>query len=136
MRLCSFTTFLVSKRVEVLRLSGRLTKIHCDKGIRGNALSSKIIHCVDNELGLDLRNCRCQCYDGAPSMSSRYSGVAAHILEENRLAFYTHCASHRLNHCVTSAFRIQVVTNMMQNMAKIGNYFHTPKRKAFLLKIV
>ena len=124
----------VSERGEIIE---RFIKfIHCDEGIRGKALSRKIIHCVVNELGLDLRDCRGQCYDGASNMSGKYSGVAAHILEENRLALYTHCASHRLNLCVASACQIQVVTNMMQNVTKIGNFFHTPKRKALLQKMV
>ena len=49
---------------------------------------------------------------------------------------YTHCASHRLNLCVTSACQVQVVTNIMQNATKIGNFFHIAKGKALLQKMV
>ena len=77
--------------------------IHCDDGIKGKALADKIVNCVVNELGLDIKNCRGQCYDGAANMAGVHSGVAANILKQNDLALYTHCASHRLNLCVASA---------------------------------
>ena len=42
--------------------------IHCDEGIKGKAVSNKIISCIVNELGLDLSDCSGQCYDGAANI--------------------------------------------------------------------
>ena len=110
--------------------------IHCDEGVTGKALSDKILNCIVGELSLEITNCRGQCYDGAANMVGKYSGVAAHILTQNELAIYTHCASHRLNLCVASACQLQTVKNMMENMTRIGNFFNTPKRQALLEKMI
>ena len=45
--------------------------IHCDEGIKGKALSNKIMSCVLNELGLYLSYFRGQCYDGPANMSGK-----------------------------------------------------------------
>ena len=70
--------------------------ILCDTGLTGLALSEKIKEAV-GELGLDMKDCRGQCYDGAGNMAGKCSGAAAGILHDYPLAIYTHCASHRLN---------------------------------------
>eukprot|EP00112_Aurelia_sp_Birch-Aquarium-sp1_P019610 Seg4882.1 transcript_id=Seg4882.1/GoldUCD/mRNA.D3Y31 product="52 kDa repressor of the inhibitor of the protein kinase" protein_id=Seg4882.1/GoldUCD/D3Y31 len=81
--------------------------IHCDKGVSGMALQEKITKCFNEELKLDIKDCRGQCYDGAGKMAGKYSGVATRILQENNLALYTHCASHKLNICVAAAGKLQ-----------------------------
>ena len=43
--------------------------IYFDKGIKCKVLSTKIISCVVNEFGLDLSDCRGQCYNGAANIS-------------------------------------------------------------------
>ena len=47
-------------------------------------------------------------------MARKYSGVAADILNQNELAIYIHCASHRLNLCVAPACQLQTVKDMME----------------------
>lgn len=81
--------------------------LHCENGISGKAL--KKIDCLTNDLQLDISKCRGQCYDGAANMAGQFSGLATRIQEINPLAFYTHCASHRLNLCVAAGCQIQSV---------------------------
>ena len=107
--------------------------IHCNEGVSGEALKDKIIDCLVNELNLDVENCRGQCYDGAGNMAGKYSGVAARILNLNPLALFTHCASHRLNLCAAVAFENQNVSNMMDRVKQISEFFnYSPKRQQLL----
>ena len=111
--------------------------IHCDAGISGEALKDKVIHCVTEELKLDLQKCRGQCYDGAGNMAGKCRGLAARILRLNDLAIYTHCASHRLNLCVAASCQIQNVKNMMDSIQVIAKFFNnSPKRQLLLEKMV
>ena len=114
-------------------IQGRFIKfIHCDSGISGEALKDTLINCLQNELELDISCCRGQCYDRAANMAGHYSGLAAHILQSNPLALYTHCASHRLNLFVAAACHIQCVQNMISNVTKVGTFFNTPRGTVFL----
>ena len=49
------------------------------------------------ELGLDIKQCIGQSYDGASVMSGQVSGVQARIKASAELAIYVHCYAHRLN---------------------------------------
>ena len=53
-------------------------------------------------LGLDLRSIREQGCDGASNMSGKYIGAAVRIQNDLPDAIYVHCASHRLNLCITN----------------------------------
>ena len=46
------------------------------------------------ENGLDIRECRGQCYDGATNMQSQKRGVVSFILNESPRAVATHCCSY------------------------------------------
>lgn len=48
-------------------------------------------------VGVDIKSCVGQSYDGASVMSGRLSGVQARIREVAPLAIYVHCYAHRLN---------------------------------------
>lgn len=50
-----------------------------------------------SDLGLEIKNCRGQCYDNASNMSGIYGGLQAKILEESPTAFYVPCSNHSLN---------------------------------------
>ena len=67
-------------------------------------------------------------------MAGKYSGVLARILQINPLAMYTHCASHRLNLCVASAFNDQNVSNMMDRVRCISDFFNNFPRRQQLLE--
>ena len=63
--------------------------------------SSDMLVCVIIDvllrLGLEIEDCRGQCYDGAAFMSGVRNGVATQIKRENSKALYTHCYGHALN---------------------------------------
>lgn len=46
---------------------------------------------------LDFSMCRGQAYDGASTMSGRFSGLQSKVKELNPLALYIHCCAHNLN---------------------------------------
>ena len=111
--------------------------IHCDTGLSGKALMEKVVHCITQELKLEMKNCRGQCYDGAGNMAGKFSGLSSRILSHNPLALYTHCSSHRLNLCVAASCKIQNVRNMMDSVTKISNFFNSsPKRHQLLERMV
>jgi hypothetical protein len=49
------------------------------------------------EDGLDLMDCRAQCYDNASTISGHVSGVQQRILQRNPKALYLNCDNHSLN---------------------------------------
>ena len=70
--------------------------IYYDTGTSGKALTDNIISSLRGDFNLDIMKCRGQCYDGVGNMAGKYSGVAARILEENKLAGLIHplCLTH------------------------------------------
>ena len=52
------------------------------------------------ELGINLANCRGQCYDNGDNMKGKEAGVRARLLEINSKALYVRCANHSLNFVV------------------------------------
>ena len=48
------------------------------------------------EHGIDIADCRGQCYDNWANMAGKVRGVQACILNKNPLATYSPCASHTL----------------------------------------
>jgi hypothetical protein len=48
-------------------------------------------------LGLPIRDCRGQCYDGAANMAGVRNGVATQICKEEPRALFSHCYGHALN---------------------------------------
>ena len=79
-------------------------------------------------LGLDMRNCRGQGYDGAGNMSGKFSGTAIRIQNEFPDAVYVHCASHWLNLCVANACSIQSIRNTFGTMKVVHDFFNWSKR--------
>ena len=66
-------------------------------------------------------------------MAGKTKGAAAPIMQQNSLALYTHCASHKLNLCVASSRKVQSVKNMMGNVRVISDFFNnSPKRQQLL----
>ena len=61
--------------------------VHCKEGMTGLALSANIENTL-KEVGLPLKNCRGQGYDGASAMSSERKGVSGRILQQNPKALW------------------------------------------------
>ncbi|XP_056468103.1 zinc finger MYM-type protein 1-like [Gadus chalcogrammus] len=52
---------------------------------------------VLQDMHIDIKNCRGQCYDNASNMAGAYKGLRARIQEINPLADWIPCAAHSLN---------------------------------------
>ena len=62
----------------------------------GESLFNAVVTVLD-DMGIDINNCRGQCYDNASNMSGTYKGVQARIKQINPLAEWVPCAAHTLN---------------------------------------
>uniref|UniRef100_A0A8C6WJK3 Zinc finger MYM-type protein 1 n=1 Tax=Neogobius melanostomus TaxID=47308 RepID=A0A8C6WJK3_9GOBI len=62
----------------------------------GESIANSIL-LVLSDLGIDISNCRGQCYDNASNMSGSYKGVQSRIRSINPLAEWVPCAAHTLN---------------------------------------
>ncbi|CAN7977490.1 unnamed protein product [Ixodes persulcatus] len=97
----------------------------------GKGLASTIMKSL-NDIGVATEYLRAQAYDGAASMSGAYNGVQALIRQQFPNAIYVHCGSHSLNLSLSSACSVPQIRNCMGTIAKVCEFFHTPKRQAAL----
>ena len=97
--------------------------VHCKSGLTGKDLFKEVVDTL-NELGLDLKNCRGQGYDGAGAVSGVVNGLSALILKENEKARYTHCANHRLNLAISTSCKITSIRNLMNTIKEITYFFN------------
>ena len=61
--------------------------MHCDSGVSSEALA-KVIKDSVKEIGLDMKDCRGQGYDGAGNMAGKCAGAAARIRSKYLFAIY------------------------------------------------
>ena len=59
-------------------------------GKDAKSISEAILKSLEND-GIDLDNCRCQCYDNAVVMSGHVSGVQKLIIDKNSKSIFTNC---------------------------------------------
>jgi len=64
-----------------------------------------IIKKLMEEYKLDISLCRGQAYDGANTMSGRFSGLQSKIKDVSPLALYIHCCAHNLNLVLIDSIR-------------------------------
>ena len=86
------------------------------------------------EIGLSIENLRGQGYDGASNMSGKFNGVQGKILEDQPLAFYSHCSAHVLNLCVVDVCDNLLVTNAIGTVKQIINFFSDSSKRLRILK--
>ena len=84
----------------------------CEEGTSGRAIKNVITNAVA-DLGLNMNDCRGQCYDGAGNMAGRLNGASTLIKEDYNKAIYFHCMNHRLNLCIADTCSYQLVRDMM-----------------------
>ena len=68
-------------------------------------------------------------------MSGKSKGAAAiiHVASRHPRTIYTHCAAHRLNHCVVECCSLREVNNMKQTADSVARFFNnSPKRQLAL----
>lgn len=66
------------------------------QGHTGESLCQSVLG-VLQDMGIDIGNCRGQCYDNAANMSGVYSGLQARIKQVNPLVEWVPCTAHTLN---------------------------------------
>ena len=85
--------------------------LHCDLGLSGKTLAGTALGGLIN-IGLDIRNCCGQIYDGAAAVSEHSNGLSAHICKINSKAITAHCHSHCLNLVIGASCNIQCVRSV------------------------
>ena len=83
--------------------------------------------------GIPVEKCVGQWYDCAPNMQSEKKGVASYILARTPQGRVTHCDSHNLNLVISTAAKLPIVDNALEQLKAIQIFFDTsPKEKVFL----
>ena len=104
--------------------------------ITGEVLGSMIVEWLTSH-NLCLSGMRGQCYDGASNMSGARSVCKTIVQQSAPLAQYFHCASHRLNLAVVSAYKIPALRNAESYIGEIARFFSfSPKRQRLLEKAI
>ena len=110
--------------------------VPCKNGLSGEAIANTIQDFL-RDRGLSIDDCRGQGYDGAGNMAGRLSGAAARIQAVQDKAIYVHCNSHILNLCVASCCKELLVSNMMEHVRVVSEFFNfSPKRFELLVKTI
>ena len=90
-----------------------------------------------NDIGVEITECRGQCYDGAANMPSQKKDAESYILKESPKAIITHGWSHNLNLSLTSSCKQPKKDNILKTYKAITIFFNSsPKRERFLEYIV
>ena len=66
------------------------------------------------EKGINILDCRGQCYDGVPTVQSLKKGAGSYILRESSKAYTTHCCSHSLNLSLASTCKIPIIASVVE----------------------
>ena len=99
----------------------------------GDALCNIILQKL-TDFGLAVEFLRGQSYDGGANMSGSLRGVQARIIEQQPLALYTHCASHRLNLVISKACSVPVIRNTLQIITELTNFIRQSSKRVQLMK--
>uniref|UniRef100_A0A3B4ZP78 DUF4371 domain-containing protein n=1 Tax=Stegastes partitus TaxID=144197 RepID=A0A3B4ZP78_9TELE len=91
-----------------------------------------------SEHGIDIADCRGQCYDNGANMTGKVRGVQARILRKNPLATYSPCASHTLNlvgvHAARACPEIDIFFGFINQLYKL--FSGSPNRWEILQKVL
>jgi hypothetical protein len=79
--------------------------------------------CIEDDLHLDISNCRGQAYDGAGSVAGKNKGLATLVRQVNSKALYLHCFSHVLNLVVQKSCGVKGVRDMLAEVKEICYFF-------------
>ncbi|XP_050056136.1 zinc finger MYM-type protein 1-like [Aphis gossypii] len=86
-------------------------------------------------MGLNIKNLRAQCYDGASNMRGPYKGVAAIIMQEAPMAMYIHCNAHILNLCIVNCcMRVSSIRNTFFVIQSIYNFIEKSTKRHAIFK--
>ena len=102
----------------------------------GKVLTEAVLGGLFN-LGLDIRNCCGQGYNGAAAVCGHINGLSTHICKINSKAIYTHCHSHHLNLVIDASCNILCVRNVFDQIKEISCFFKfsEPRQKMLTYSI-
>ncbi|KAJ8941976.1 hypothetical protein NQ314_010200 [Rhamnusium bicolor] len=90
---------------------------------------------IDDELKVDIKNCRGQSYDNASNMTGLYTGLQARIKKHNDLALFVPCAAHSLNLVgAAAAESCYMATEYFMFVQQIFNFFSSSTNRWNILK--
>ena len=85
------------------------------------------------DAGINVTECKGQCYDGASNMQSQKKGAASYISKESPSAIVTHCCSRNLNLPLATSCKIPIIDNITETYKVVTIFFNTsPKREGLL----
>ena len=104
--------------------------------ITGEAIGNAIIKFY-NDIGVEIAECRGQCYDGAANIQSQKKGAASYVLKESLNAIVTHCCSRSLKFSLASSCKHLEIDNILKIYKAITIFFNSsPKREGVLECII
>ena len=106
--------------------------------IRGATRVDLIIKAL-NEVGLNIKKCRVQTYDGAGNMAGKQQGAASQLKLKtgNENATYFHCASNELNLALSKSSKVPDIYNMICLLQALEKFFvNSPKREQELERCI
>ncbi|XP_065569223.1 52 kDa repressor of the inhibitor of the protein kinase-like [Artemia franciscana] len=114
---------------ETLQIREEFIEFAVVEDLTGESLGQFILSRIE-KLGLDMKLCRGQGYDGAPNMNGHLSGAQAFISSKYPLGKYVHCIAHSLNLVLTDSSKIAEIKHCTMVIREAVNFFL--KRSAIL----
>ncbi len=99
----------------------------------GEMITEKILGALQ-EWGVNVSNCRAQCYDGGANMSGKNKGVQARIKELAPEAVFLQCYAHSLNRSLFHSCEIPDIRNMFTTIEQLGKFFQYSVKRLDRLK--
>ena len=103
--------------------------------LTGEHITRKILYFYQ-ESGINPKQCRGQCYHGAPNLQSEKKGVASFFLKESENTVVTHCCMHNLNLSISASARIQLIDNVIESYKNTTFFFKLSPKKETLLNYI
>lgn len=97
---------------------------------------AEILLRTTTSLGLNLKNCVGQGYDGASAFAGQRSGVAKQILQVSRNAHYFHCAMHCLNLSATKTCTKKPIRHAHEVVNDTVTFFRSSAKRSDTLKSI
>ena len=92
------------------------------ESVNAESLCTYISNQLQN-VGLDIKSCVGQSYDGASVMSGHLSGVQMRVKELSNWAIYVHCHAHRLNLVVVQCCKsVKYAADFFVQLQRIYNF--------------
>ena len=109
-----------TKTIEVKERFINFIEIH---GKKSEDITNSILKSLEDN-GLDIQNCRSQCYDNAAVMSGKISGVKTRIKKINPQIVFVNCDNHSLNLVGVNASKQEIISiSFFDNIEFVYNFF-------------